>query len=155
MATISVKQGTLSDNSGTRVSPTSVLILTSIPPFLYSLHSLQKQGWASKSPGCFDGGEELHIIWALSHTQLLPKLSQLKVKGYKSVTEFFDLVFLTAAWGAPQTGPWSIFNFYHFHFNVVFNGFHADTLKQHTLNKTWLHFSYHINKGLGYDNKTP
>lgn len=74
----------------TRVSPPSVPIIPSEPPLLYSLHSLWKQGRASKSPGCFDGGEEPNIIWPLSHTQLLPVLSQLKVKGCKSVSGFYD-----------------------------------------------------------------
>ncbi len=119
-----VKQGTLSQDSTTRASPPLVPILPSKPPALHSLPCLWKQGWISKSPGCFGGGEEPDIIWPLSLTQLLPALSQLKVKGCKSVAGFYNLVFLGTARSVPHRGPWDVWC--------------AWILSQHTKTTVWL-----------------
>lgn len=75
---------------------------------------LRKQGWISKSPGCCCGGEEPDIIWPLSLTRLLPELSQLKAKGCKSVTGFYDWPFLCTARGSSHAEPQGIFALYVF-----------------------------------------
>lgn len=111
MATAPVKQGTPSWNSRTRASGPSVPIFPSKQPCLYSLSlsvsvNHQVVFVEEKSPTLSD--------LTLSLRRLLPVLSQLKVKGCKSVAGFYDLVFLCTPRRPSHTGPGGIFALYVF-----------------------------------------
>lgn len=61
-------------------------------PPLYSHRRLWEQaGWVNHQV-VVTGEKETDIIWPLPLTWLFPAVSQLKVKGCKSVTRFYDLV---------------------------------------------------------------
>lgn len=70
----------------------SVPVVPFEAPPLYSLRRLwEHAGWVNHQV-VVTGEKETDIIWPLSLTWLFPAVSQLKVKGCKSVTRFYDLV---------------------------------------------------------------